>query len=215
MPKSLATLLIGLFFGSTGASANWQVPDKLFHNGNEYYLLTNPLENYFAFYPDKRPKSTSIFSPNLSRGYVATFEIIANELFVTDIVVEELMGDSAVRKSVIHDVFPDQSPYAMRTFGGILTAAYGDVVNLVDEGYRSTFEHYTVFEIKSGKLIKEKSFELAAFEKFKDRQFELFKATEQYKEYLTMMKDSKMSNDEAEMFIKNLGLDVMPRIQED
>lgn len=78
--KILISILMSLFsFAKVFGTA--QYPDKIFYNNKEYSLLTNPLEKYFERNEDKRPKG-GVTSSALWRGYVATFEIIENELFV-------------------------------------------------------------------------------------------------------------------------------------
>jgi hypothetical protein len=72
--------------------ATAQYPDKIIYNGIEYGLLVNPLEAYLSVNPDKRPKS-NMRSTALWRGYVATFEILNNELYLKDIKIEKSAAD--------------------------------------------------------------------------------------------------------------------------
>ena len=104
--KILTTILI-LFFCFAKLSATAQYPDKINYNSKEYSLLTNPLEKYFEKNEDKRPTG-GVISSAMWRGYVATFEIIENELFVKDIEIQILdeKDGSLEWKSVINEVFP-------------------------------------------------------------------------------------------------------------
>jgi hypothetical protein len=75
-----------LFIQSINIFAQEQHPDYLIYNGITYEIYENPMEEYFNEFPRKRPNS-GYLSSNLWRGYVATFEIINNELWVIDIEV--------------------------------------------------------------------------------------------------------------------------------
>ena len=66
-----------------------QVPDKLLYEGKGYELFANPLESYYVgkrrrpnFYENQDPKS---ISTALWRGYVATWEIQADILYLVEI----------------------------------------------------------------------------------------------------------------------------------
>jgi len=99
--KFLATLFCCLC-AALRLSATAQYPDRLIHNGQEYDLFTNPLDEYFKKYPEKDPrwpkprdryfKSTSVSAScsALCRDYIATFEIRDNQLFVKDVFVCDL-----------------------------------------------------------------------------------------------------------------------------
>jgi len=63
--------------------ATTQLSDRLIYEGNIYMLQENPLELYFMRFPELRPSSAWV--TNLSRRYVATFEIIQDELYVVKI----------------------------------------------------------------------------------------------------------------------------------
>ena len=89
-----------------------QTLDKIIHYGKEYVLLTYPMESFFEKYPEKRPKNI-VQSTGLTRGYVATFEIIDDQLYLKDIeiIVVERSEEKPVSvnwKSVKYEVFPNQ-----------------------------------------------------------------------------------------------------------
>jgi len=90
-----------------------QHPDKIIYKGKEYDLETNPLESYFSRFPHKLPES-ECWCSGLWRGYVATFEIMDNQLFLKDIEImlsgytKDEQGIYHIRwKSVMNDVFPN------------------------------------------------------------------------------------------------------------
>lgn len=187
-------LLTFTILNVVSAMATAQFPDKLIYKGKEYALHSNPLEDYFDKNPYKRPKGGMV-STALWRGYVASFEFIDSQLYVKDIQIE--VRDSGSResyktkwKSVLKEVFPGDERIKTDWVTGILVIPYGKLVNYVHMGYGSTYEKYILLEIGNGDLKKEKKYNYKEYEKFKDRQFEAFKKTEEYQKLKTdLMRD--------------------------
>lgn len=73
-----------------------QYPDRIIYKGKECDLHSNPLESYFDKYPDKRPQSETD-SNALWRGYIATFEIKDNQLYIRDIKIEIISNGSVLK----------------------------------------------------------------------------------------------------------------------
>ena len=102
-------LLVGIHLIVSGTP---QTLDKIIYKGKEYVLLTYPMEIFFEKYPEKRPKN-KVQSTGLTRGYVATFEIVDDQLYLKDIeiIVVERSEEKPVSvnwKSVKNEVFPNQ-----------------------------------------------------------------------------------------------------------
>jgi len=217
MKKISTSLLfiVGFVFWTNETHATAQEPDILIYKGKKYSLYTNPLEEYFRKYPDKKPKS-SIISTSNWRGYVATFEIIDSTLFLRDIEME-IEGEKGFRtKSVMNEVFPGESLIELEWFNGLLTLPYGQLLNYVHMGYSSSFEYYLILEIRSGTLTKAKDFKYEDYTKFKDKQFELFKQTAEYKKTLSILREKFKSTDEnLESFMKIHGTEYMTYFIED
>jgi len=187
--------------------ATAQFPDKIIYNGKEYALNSNPLEDYFEKNPDKRPKG-GIMSTALWRGYVATFQILDGQVYLKDIEIEVRDSTSKGRfktnwKSVINDVFPNQAQVKVDWLTGLLVIPHGKLVNYVHMGYGSTYEKYILLEIDKGDLIKEKRFKYKDYEKFKDRQFEVFKQTEEYKKLKMDLKKDGMPDEFIDSFLRS------------
>lgn len=162
-----------------------QVADKIIYNGQEYMLFSNPMESFFAQYPEKRPEGGIITTASW-RGYVATFEIKDNQLYLKDIEIDVYIKDEKVNdkyssKSVLNEIFPNQEHIKIDWLTGILVIPHGELVNYVHMGYASTYENYILLEIDKGDLKNEKQFNSNDYEKFKERQFQAFKKTEDYK----------------------------------
>jgi len=200
MTRLLLTIILTLFSGLK-VFATAQFPDKINYNGKEYNLNSNPLEVYFEKNPNKRPKS-EVRSSALWRGYVATFEIIDNQLFLKDIEIQyrdttSKGSNNSNWKSVLNEVFADQKNIQVDWYTGLLVLPQGKVVNYVHMGYGSTYQHYTILELNKGVLTQEKQFKSKAYEKFKEKQFQVFKQTEDY----SKMKSDLLQKGNSEEFI--------------
>ena len=186
-----------------------QTPDVIEYEGKEYVLNSNPLEPYFEKYPDKRPQG-GIMSTALWRGYVAKFKIIDNILYAIDVEIE--VPDKDFDKdyktkliSVFDKVFPEVDKMKIDWYTGILIIPHGELVNYVHMGYASTYSKYWLLEIKLGNLIESRQYRNKEYVEFKQRQFEAFKKTEEYKKIYDELKESDSSlNDEfLENFLSN------------
>ncbi|MCL1856122.1 MAG: hypothetical protein FWF84_00535 [Kiritimatiellaeota bacterium] len=177
----------------TGLWATTQSPDKVLYEGKEYGVSVNPLEPYFKEHPKKRPTNTRydaegrasvVVSSGLSRGYVATFEIRDDALFVRDIAV--LVGWDKARgednfESVMGKVFPDGAEVKADWVTGVLaTTGRRDV--------RGTWtrEDRMVFEFREGELVSKRS--MAA------REYGEFVRTDGYKAIRDRMKEEGYAN---------------------
>jgi hypothetical protein len=202
--KSLLTFLLTIILGMT-VFATAQYPDKIVYNGKEYRLYSNPLESYFDKNPDKRPKGR-VGSSALWRGYVATFEVRSNQLFLNNIEIQYRDTNDKVSfntkwRSVIDEVFPDRKDIKIDWLTGILVIPYGKLVNYVHMGYGSTYKNYILLEIDKGDLKKKKHFNYKKYQKFKKRQFLAFKQTEEYKKIKTDMQKDGSSEEYIDSFL--------------
>jgi hypothetical protein len=204
--KVFGSLFIFLFSVSQ-IFATAQAPDKIIYNGKEYKLHTNPMDAYFLKFPDKKP-NTGIISSGLWRGYIATFEIADNALYLKDIEklqkVEGAEKFETEMKSFFSDIVPAGKKLKVDWFTGILVLPYGKVVNYIHMGYASTYENYILLEIESGDFKKSKEFNAQEYAKFKERQYAAFRKTAEYTNLVEKMKKEKKYTDEfVDTFIKN------------
>ncbi|WP_405397844.1 hypothetical protein [Maribacter sp. Asnod2-G09] len=185
--------LISLNFAKTEDLVSAQYPDKLMYEGNVYDLHTNPLERYFEKHQDKKPEQVS---SALWRGYVAYFEIIENQLLVTDITtpVYEENGETKW-VSIYTNIFPNNEKVIIDWYSGILTLPYGEIVNYVNQGYASTYSNYNLLEIKNGCFTEARNLNHNQFIMFKKNQFLAFEKTETYKELFNRLKNNSTQKD--------------------
>lgn len=204
--RTILTIFLTLFL-MLNVFATAQYPDKIIYNGKKYNLHNNPLEAYFEKNPDKRPKG-GIISTALWRGYVATFEVKDNQLFLKDIEIEYQDTTSKESynfkwRSVINEVFPDQKNIKIDWLTGLLIIPHGKLVNYVHMGYGSTYENYILLEIDKGNLKKEKRFTYKDYEKFKEKQFQAFKRTDEYKKIKADLQKYGTSDEFIDSFLRS------------
>lgn len=166
-----------------------QIPDKLIYNGETYSLGAELLEPYFKEYPHLKPEA-EIFSTDLWRGYIATFEIKGGELFVAEM---EMPTDlDWGRKSILTDVFPGSQKFVWYT--GLIR---------IDEGGRFYQEKreavFEFLEIRAGNLIQKWVMNYDQLQQFKSDQFEYFKMTPAYEKVLALWDKRKKEMTEAEI----------------
>lgn len=215
--KTFLTIVFTIITLNVFATA--QRSDKIIYKGQEYSLNCNPLEDFFNIHPDKKP-TTGIISSALWRGYIATFEVVDNQLFLKDI---KIMTKDSLNKigdykweSVIKEVFPNQDKIKIEWYSGLLVIPYGKMVNYVHMGYGSTYENYYVLEINKGTLTKEKNFNNKEYEEFKEKQFQAFKKTEEYKKQKKeLQKNGRYSDEFLDSFLRSFATQYTTKILTD
>lgn len=213
--KTFLTLIFSLFI-VVNVLATGQTPDKIIYNGKEYSLHSNPLEAYFEKHPDKRPK-IEVKSSGLWRGYLATFEVIDSQLFLKGIEIQYHDKTSKESypfkwRSVIKEVFPDSERIKINWLTGLLVIPHGKLVNYVHMGYASTYENYILLEIDKGDLKNEKGFEYNEYEKFKERQFQVFKQTDEYKKIKADLQKNGSSDEYIDSFLRSFVIEYTSKI---
>jgi hypothetical protein len=122
MKKIQFIIILSIF--AIKAESTPQKPDTLIFNNQSFLLYTYILEPYFNIHPVMRPKS-EVFSTALWRGYVSTFEIIGNKLFVCNLEIlirNDGPGFPYKMKSVFQDVFPQNKPVCIDWYSGDIRA---------------------------------------------------------------------------------------------
>lgn len=199
--RMFLTIILTLFFG-VNVFATGQEPDKIIYKGQEYMLFSNPLEAYFKKYPDKRP-TRGFESTGLWRGYIATFEVRNNRLFLKDIQIEGADSEGKdMLISVINEVFPNRKNIKIDWLTGLLVIPHGKCVEYVNLGYSSIYESYTLLEFDKGKFRKERSFDYKEYEEFKERQFQAYKKTDGYPKIKQDLKKMNCPNELLDTFIR-------------
>jgi hypothetical protein len=192
--------------------ATAQVPDVLIYNEKEYALTVNPMETYFKKYPEKRPRMPHTA---LWRGYVATFEIIHNELWVIDIkkYESEMINGKYNSKyvSIINECLNGKDRMKIDWYNGLLVLPQGELVEYVHMGYGSTYEYYKLIEIENGNYIKEFNLNYEQYDRYRDAQYELYKKTKNYEEIYNTLNNGTMPDEILNYFIKIYEIEYMTK----
>lgn len=137
-----------------------QLPDKILRDGEWLDLYSNPLEQYWIAARKSRP----VFYPrfNCKRGYVATWEIKDNHLFLNDIVGNfEKRILFFVKKSAscsMKWLFPKLTQrhklVKATWFSGKLRIPLGKMMLFDHNGYDSRFEKEQIITVDHGHILK-------------------------------------------------------------
>jgi hypothetical protein len=197
----IATLMLAVPTSSAFATKQW--PDKIIYEGKEYSLYTYPIKDNSEKYLEKWPEN-DITSTALWRGYVATFEIKRKALFLTDI--EIFMGSEVVDrklftswKSVKDQVLPEGDDQLVDSFTGILVLAYG-YGEIVED--KHGYSNYILLEMKNGRLIGKRSLDYKQFEEFEEKQFQAYKKTDEYEQWVEDLKGKSMTQEMIDGFLR-------------
>ncbi len=166
MTKTFKITCLFLLFTFSKSFGTIQINDILKFDGKTYPINDYFLEEYFKMYPNKKPKS-EMQSSNLWRGYVAEFEILKGQLFLTDLKVKVLDKSTTEKfdtklKSVYKQFQNSGKPFKVDWVNTLLLIPLGDAKDY-QTGSGVTFENYNLLEFKSGKLYFEKKFNLQKY----------------------------------------------------
>jgi len=125
-----------------------QARDRIIYNGIEYKITENPMEEYFEKYPRRRPFSGST---GLYRGYIATFEIINNELWVIKIETDGVGKNAWNLVDVTRRSLGRNNRMKVDWFSGSLFIPQGDLLSF-DRYllYEYIYEYFIIIEIRDG-----------------------------------------------------------------
>lgn len=149
---------------TSAAFATAQAPDALIYNGKPYDLFSNPLEDFYGGDESKRPKfwvEPNTMSSGNWRGYVATWEIIDDKLYLTKIdswlCRPSIRTKSGCRRVTVRDLFGgkvvDGKVFAS-WFSDNLRVPDGKQLKYVHSGYASIYERDLIFDVDAGKIVK-------------------------------------------------------------
>lgn len=133
-----------------------QASEMILIDGIEQSLCTEPLEYYFGMAqhrPDFDANCTAIH-----RGYIATWQILNDRLYLIDIDGEISTGIDSSTKVTINDLFPG---YTERVFAhwysGELRIPQGELLHYVHGGYASSYEQDLFIKIVHGIVISQRT----------------------------------------------------------
>jgi hypothetical protein len=127
-----------------------QRADIIIIDGKEYPLFTNPLEDYWTEENPKPPIGWPMTS--CWRGYIATWEIIDNSLYLIGIIIRTPDGDAGLEYA-----FPNTTGKIKATwYLGELRIPQGECLHYEHGGYESVYASDWLIRIEKGTVISQK-----------------------------------------------------------
>jgi hypothetical protein len=200
---AIASFFIAAFlFFPSRVDATAQSSDILILDGKEHQLHTNPLKKYLEEHPNALPRPDVTISSNW-RGYIATWEIMGDRLFLRKIMVN-LNDPNAkkdqiriIPKDVLKQVFPQGAEVAASWYSGALVVPIGKMTRYVHMGYASSYESYELLNIQAGAITSRRKMSAKQFSKYRNDQFQAYKLTDEYAKKF----DDKAPDELMESFI--------------
>jgi len=205
-PIIKAAFLSVILFTGMSLRATGQEPDYLIIKGKRVCIQTNPLETFLSSHPDRKLKKPTLIT-SCWRGYIATFEIIENKLFVQKIVTRQMSIDEKTKQvsenetDVTGELIYKPEERFCSWYTAVLILPEGELVHYVHMGYASSYERYTLIWIRDGILIAEKHLSLNEFNDYKIKKFSAFKETQEYKDALADSVKDGFTAKQAEGFL--------------
>ena len=134
-----------------------QLPDKIWYEGEQLDLYSNPLEQFWSSTGKTKPQF--ITSPECSRGYVAGWEIRNNNLLLKEVdgqYKRNFLFFSKLASYSMKRLFPKSKnkPVKAKWFSGKLRMPIGRMMFYEHSGYDSRFEKEFIVTIHEGEVIK-------------------------------------------------------------
>lgn len=125
-----------------------QSAERIFYQGENQAMFTNPLFDYFALGRIEPP----FVAPNtaLWRGYVGTWEITGDRLYLIGL-KGYLEGYTEATLAAIFPDFPDR--VFAHWYSGPLRIPQGEMLNYFHGGYGSTYERDVLLDVERGVIV--------------------------------------------------------------
>ncbi|GAB3727003.1 hypothetical protein GCM10028862_02980 [Luteimonas pelagia] len=196
-----ALMLPGLAFATA------QSPDVILIHGEEHALNTNPLATELKRLNWDPPEDIVISSANW-RGYIASWEVKDEQLRLTDVTIRLHGADRGdyIKKSILGELYPSASNGVIADwYSGALIVPQGEITGYVHMGYGSSYESYQVLRIESGRVVEHVILSDDEFVQYKDKKFNEFSATEEFKVQFEELRNDAdgMTEEEVLDFMKS------------
>jgi hypothetical protein len=136
-----------------------QRPDIIIVRGKKFQLYSNPLESYWTVGNKSRPEFCA--DSYCKRGYIASWEIRNNRLYLTEIdgyfLKRSIFTDKKKIRYTLQTLFPNFNgePIPADWFSGKLRIPYGAMKYYAHNGYDSRFEKEILISVEQGRITKE------------------------------------------------------------
>ena len=193
MKKNILLLFIVLTTIVSYGQKNYE-PEKIIWNNTTYPYRYHHMEQYFNYYPDKRPtpnKDTTI----LNRNYVAIFENANNKFYLKDLLIKG-RGTNEKNLSVFNELSQKSEPMLLSWITGLFDIGIGPE-RFSKKDSIPQYSNYIVFEVKKGNIGRVEHFTHNQLQLFKDYQYKRFRETNEYKKLYRRLLYNGMSELEA------------------
>ena len=150
--KLIKTILICLISGQLFGTA--QIPDFLIFQDDTLAIFSNPLEGYFDEKGARKIGEIDFEKGNhcttLWRGYVGTWKIENDSLFLINIEIE-YCSDNSIEIDLREEFFSNKIFADWVSFE--ILNPYGKQIKYIHQGYESIYEFERGFEFVEGELI--------------------------------------------------------------
>ncbi len=207
--QTLLSLIASLLPAIGLATAQW--PDVIHIDGEKHSLNVNPLRELLTQKNWQRPENAMVSSANW-RGYIATWEIRDGQLVLVDATIRIMKTSHRDydEHSIVPELFPSAAG-AVRAdwFSGALIIPQGELVHYVHLGYDSLYQGYQVIRIDVGQVIEHLQLSSEEFVAYKDRKFEEFITTAEFRKAFQGLRDQDdpMPDEEIIGFLKSVMTD--------
>ncbi len=196
--KHLYTIILLLSTIFTWAQKKYE-PENITWNGTTYPYRYHHMEQYFRYYPDKRPVP-NIDTTIVNRNYIAAFEVKDKKFFLNNIYIN---GRNPKTKdlSVLAELNKKDEPMFLSWVNGLFDFGLGSEKFLANDSLNPIYDDYIVFEVQKGYIGRTETFTYNQLKLFKDYQHKRFKQSTEYQKLMRRLIYNGMTEGEASLHI--------------
>ena len=196
--KHLYTIILLLSTIFTWAQKKYE-PENIIWNGTSYPYRYHHMEQYFRYYPDKRPVP-NIDTTIVNRNYIALFEVKDNKFFLNNIYIN---GRNPKTKdlSVLAELNKKDESMFLSWVTGLFDIGLGTEKFLANDSLNPIYNNYIVFEVQKGNIGRTETFNYNELKLFKDYQHKRFKQSTEYQKLMRRLIYNGMTEGEASLHI--------------
>lgn len=196
--KHFYTIILLLSTIFTWAQKKYE-PENITWNGTTYPYRYHHMEQYFRYYPDKRPVP-NIDTTIINRNYIAAFEVKDKKFFLNNMYIN---GRNPKTKdlSVLAELNKKDEPMFLGWVSGLFDIGLGAEKFSANDSLVPIYDNYIVFEVQKGNIGRTETFTYNQLKLFKDYQHRRFKESEDYKRLVRRLIYNGMTEGEASLHV--------------
>lgn len=180
------------------AQQNYET-EQIIWNGKTYPYRYHHMEQYFRYYPNKRPVASKD-STIINRNYLAIFEVSDNQFYLKDLLIKG-NNSKSMSQSVLLKINDKKEPMLLNWINGLFDIGIGSETFLKTDSITPVYDQYIVFEVKRGVVGRTELFTYNQMKLFKDYQYKRFKGTTDYDRLHSRLVYNGMTVNEANYHI--------------